>query len=99
MLLSQDNLYLFRGLAILALWSGCLGIRHLLVLCVRGLLGLRRLAGLILSLALCLDALLFGESLGLDLLEVSLYDGARESTNLIDLGDVDPLRCVVTLII
>lgn len=90
---------LFRGLAILTLRSGCLGVRHLLVLGVSGLLGLRRLAGFILSLALGLDTLLLGKSLGLDLLEVPLHNGPRESTNLINLGDVDTLRRVVAFVI
>ena len=68
-----------------------------------GLLGsLLGLAGLLLSLLgrlLGLELLLESLPLGLNLVEVALDDGAGEGADLFDLGDVDSLGGIVTLIV
>lgn len=90
---------LFRRLTILALWPGCLGVSHLLVLGVCGLLRLGRFAGLLLGLTLRCKSLLLRNPLALDLVEVTLHDGTRHGTDLINFRNVNRLGRVITLII
>lgn len=90
---------LFRRLAVLSLWPRRLGIRHLLILAVCGLFGLGGLAGLLLGLAPRRKSLLLSNSLALNLVEVTLNDRARHGADLIDLGNVNRLRGVITLIV
>lgn len=81
-----------------------IGIGHLLVLStLGGLLGsLLGLASLLLSLLgglLGLELLEEGLPLSLNLVEVALDDGAGKGADLFDLGDVDGLGGIVTLIV
>lgn len=74
--------------------SGCCGGSGLLLLCL--------LDGLLLGALLCGGLLLGGEgglTLLLELVEVALGDGATDGTDLVDLGLVDGLGGIVTLVV
>lgn len=80
------------------------GVLHLLVgVSSLRLVGLSSLASLFLSGSfgsfLSLGSLLDGSSLSIDFLKVTLNDGTSHSSDLVDLGDVDALSSVVTLIV
>lgn len=92
---------LFRIARLLGLWLRGLGVLHLLVagcLVTLGSLAGLLFGGLLRSL-LGLNARLHGLAVGLDLLEVSLDDGASLSTELLQLGDVDALGGILALVI
>lgn len=88
--------YLFRVTILLSFGLGSISILHFLVgSALSCLLGLSSLASLFLSGSfgslLGLDSLLDGTALSLNFLLVSVGDGQSESTDLLNLGDVDAL--------
>jgi hypothetical protein len=87
---------LFGVASLLRFGLGSISILHFLVGSALGcLLGLSSLASLFLSGSfgslLGLDSLLDGTALSLDFLLVSVDDRESESTDLLNLGDVDAL--------
>lgn len=100
-----DLLDHLRVASLLNLGLGGVGVGHLLVLggfCLspRGLGSLASLLlGGALSGAVGLKLGLQGLALGLDLVEVTLDDGAGQGADLVNLGDIDGLGGVITLVI
>lgn len=97
---------LFRVLGLLSLSLWCVCVWHLGVLAVGALgslLGLSLLAGLflgrLLGCPLGIHLGLYRLALGLDLLEMSLDDGAGQGADLVNLGDVDSLGGVLTILV
>lgn len=100
-----ETLFRVLGLLDLRLWCG-VRVWHIGVLAVgalRGLLGLGLLAGLLLGRLLgCplgVDLGLYRLALGLNLLEMPLDDGAGQGADLVNLGDVDGLGGVLTVLV
>lgn len=101
-----EALFRVLGLLNLRLWCG-VRVGHLGILAVGALLGsllgLGLLAGLVLGRLLgCplgVHLSLYRLALGLDLLEMSLDDGAGQGADLVNLGDVDSLGGVLALLV